>query len=86
MGSYIMGVRRIYVSRGVASCKIRWESLVVSFMLRVARCELLVASCEFLSCELRVACCELRVLGNCRAQLQSVYSVNLKKLKGTSCD
>ena len=54
MGSYIMGVRRIYASRGVASCKIRWESLVVSYMLRVARC-------EFLSCELQVASCGLPV-------------------------
>lgn len=67
---------------GVASCE-----------LHVASCEVRVASCEFLSCELRVACCELRVaccelrvLENCRAQLQSVYSVNLEKLKGTSCD
>lgn len=67
---------------GVASCE-----------LHVASCEVRVASCEFLSCELRVACCELRVaccelrvLENCRAQLESVYSVNLKKLKGTSCD
>ena len=53
MGSYIMGVRRLYASRGVASCTIRWESLVVSCMLRVARCELLVASCG-----LHVASCE----------------------------
>lgn len=67
---------------GVASCE-----------LHVASCEVRVASYEFLSCELRVACCELRVaccelrvLENCRAQLQSVYSVNLEKLKGTSCD
>lgn len=58
MGSYIMGVRRIYVSRGVASCKIRWESLVVSCMLRVARCELLVASSQVASFGLPVASCE----------------------------
>lgn len=67
---------------GVASCELHFAS-----------CEVRVASYEFLSCELRVACCELRVaccelrvLENCRAQLQSVYSVNLEKLKGTSCD
>ena len=72
---------------GVASCELH----VASCEVRVASCEFL--SCEFLSCELRVACCELRVaccelrvLENCRAHLQSVYSVNLEKLKGTSCD
>ena len=52
---------------------------VASCELHVASYEVRVASCEFLNCE-------LRVLENCRAQLQSVYSVNLKKLKGTSCD
>ena len=43
--------------------------------------------------ELRVASWELRVpsfvllvMENGRARLQSVYSVNFKKLKGTSCD
>lgn len=47
----------------------------------VASCELPVASWE-----LRVPSFVLPVMENGRAQLQPVYSVNFKKLKGTSCD